>query len=62
MMTVVCLDSGSGKSRYVEDILVPCCCLASDAVSTNGTLERYNKGDLVRVVIIEASGFTSTHY
>ncbi len=53
MMTVLCLDCVSGKSRYVEDILVPCYCLASDELSKTGTVERYNNGDLVRVVVIE---------
>jgi len=55
MLSVLCLDPITGKSRYIEDVKIRCFCPSAEMVPPDPKDPglAYEGGDLVRVVVLE---------
>ena len=56
MLSVLCLDPVTNKSRYIEDLKIRCFCPAPEMIPASDPadpLRSYEAGDIVRVVCLE---------
>ena len=56
MLSVLCLDPVTNKSRYIEDLKIRCFCPAAEMIPASDPsdpLRSYEAGDIVRVVCLE---------
>ena len=55
MLSVLCMDPSTGKSRHIEDAKIRCFCPAAECVPPDpkNSGASYNGGELVRVVVLE---------
>ena len=56
MLSVLCLDPITGKSRFIEDIKIRCFCPSAEMIPASDPrdpVRSYESGDVVRVVVLE---------
>jgi len=56
MLSVLCLDPITSKSRFIEDIKIRCFCPSAEMIPASDPrdpVRSYESGDLVRVVVLE---------
>jgi hypothetical protein len=56
MLSVLCLDPATGKSRHIEDVQIRCFCPSAEMVTACDPKDphrTYESGELVRVVVLE---------
>ena len=61
MLTVLCLDPVTNKSRYIEDLKIRCFCPSAEMIPASDPkdpVRSYEAGDTVRVVCLEVGRLT----
>ena len=56
MLSVLCLDPITSKSRFIEDIKIRCFCPSAEMIPASDPrdpVRSYESGDVVRVVVLE---------
>ena len=56
MLSVLCLDPITSKSRFIEDIKIRCFCPSAEMIPASDPrdpVRSYESGDIVRVVVLE---------
>ena len=56
MLSVLCLDPITSKSRFIDDIKIRCFCPSAEMIPASDPrdpVRSYESGDIVRVVVLE---------